>query len=167
MTPRRSQLAAVALTASAALALGGCSFTNPVMTLQPYSGGDGVRAELREGAVIVENLMLLTEAEGEAGFVLGSLVNRTSSDVEITLDLDGLVESFEVPAAGTVNLMEENLTIAEITVAPGGKLTGTLSTPEDGSIQVQAPVLDGTVPPYDEYLDAVTTGETWVPRSQN
>lgn len=167
MTPRRSHLAALALTASAALALGGCSFTNPVMTLQPYAGGDGVRTELREGAVIVENLMILTEAGGETAFVLGSLVNRTSADVEITLELDGLIESFEVPAAGTVNLMEESLVIEASSVDPGGKLTGSLSTPEDGTTQVHAPVLDGTIPPYDEYLEAVLSGETWVPRSQS
>lgn len=167
MTPRRSPLAALGLTAAAAVTLGACSFTNPIMTLQPYSAGDGVRAELREGAVIVENLMVLTEGEGETGYVLGSLVNRTSSAVEFMLDLDGESASFEVPAAGTVNLMEENITIEEISVAPGGKLPAVVATTEDGNTALQAPVLDGAIPPYDEYLEAVTSGDTWDPSINN
>jgi hypothetical protein len=40
------------------------------------------------------------------------------------------------------------VTFPAIDVPPGGLVPVTLSTPEDGSIDVQVPVLDGTLPEY-------------------
>ncbi|WP_127126544.1 hypothetical protein [Georgenia sp. SYP-B2076] len=149
-TTRRSLIAAAALGAS--LVLAGCSVANPITTQGAYAASDGVRAEL--GGVTVENLLILTEGEGETGHVLGSIVNHTTEPVQVTLTLgeNGGSIPFRLPAEGTVNLTDEGTALESVDVPAGAVLPGSISTSGAGSVSVPVPVLDGTIPPYDEYL---------------
>lgn len=151
-TFRRTPLAAAALVVGS-LALTGCSVVNPITTQGPYAPSDGVRVEVAD-RVSVENLMVLTAGKGEVGRVLGAVVNRSGKDVEVTLDLgeDGRPIPVGVAAGETVNLTDADISLAKVPVAPGAVLDSLIGATGSGDVAVPVPVLDGTIPPYDEYL---------------
>lgn len=151
-TIRRTPLATAVVVG--ALALAGCSVANPITTAMPYAPSDGVRVEVTDG-VTVENLMVLTDGEGEEGHVLGAVVNRSSEDVEVTITLgeDGGSVPVDVAAGESVNLAEAGITTAAVGAAPGAVLDATVGATGSGDVAAAVPVLDGTIPPYDEYLD--------------
>lgn len=150
-TASRTRLTAAVVVGSA-LSLGGCTFANDITTLGPYAASDGVRVEVGDG-VSVENLMVLTEGGGAEAYVLGSIVNRTREEVEVTLDIAGAQAPFTLGPGETVNLTEERLTAQSVAEAPGATTPGTVSSSGSGTVEVSVPVLDGTIPPYDTYLD--------------
>lgn len=151
-TTRRTSLIAAA-TLGTSLVLGACSVANPITTKGPYAASDGVRVELTDG-VSVENLMLLSEGEGEPGHLLGAVVNLTTEPVQVTITLgeDGSPIPVRVPAEGTVNFTDADITEESVPVAPGANLPSSVSAGGAGALSVAVPVLDGTIPPYDEYL---------------
>ncbi|GAA1648437.1 hypothetical protein [Georgenia ruanii] len=150
-TIRRTAIAAAML--GAALVLAGCSATNPITTQYSYAPSDGVRVQLADG-VSVENLMVLTEGEGQLGHVLGAVVNRSTQDMRVSLRIGdgGATVPVQVPAKGEVNFTDEKVTTPSVAVPPGGVLPATVSADDTGVVSVDVPVLDGTIPPYDKYL---------------
>jgi len=156
-SPRPRTLRAAALVvgvAVAGLTLAGCSATNPITTQDEYSSSDGVRFTL--GDVRGSNLHVLTAAEGDPGTLQGGLINDGSEDRSVTLAIGDEETVVELGPKETVLLGvsdSEDDGVAEVTFAaietpPGGLVGVTISTPEDGSIDVQVPVLDGTLPEY-------------------
>ncbi|KAE8762565.1 hypothetical protein [Georgenia thermotolerans] len=150
-TIRRTAIAATTL--GVALVLGGCTATNPITTQYSYAPSDGVLVQVGDG-VSVENLMVLTEGEGQPGHVLGAVVNRSTEDVRVSLQIGdgGATVPLRVPAKGTVNFTNDKITTPSVGIAPGGVLPATVSADNAGNVSVDIPVLDGTIPPYDEYL---------------
>ncbi|WP_448070852.1 hypothetical protein [Georgenia yuyongxinii] len=151
-TIRRSAIAATAL--GAALALAGCSVANPITTQMEYAPSDGVRVEVTDG-VVVENLMVLTESEGAEGRVVGAVVNRSGEPAVVTLSLGEGASAVpvRVPAGGTADLLADGVTVPSVGVPPGAMLPSTVGAEGAGQVSVDVPVLDGTIPPYDEVLD--------------
>jgi hypothetical protein len=156
-SPRPRTLRASALVvgvAVAGLVLAGCSATNPLTTQDEYSASDGVAFTL--GDVRGSNLLVLTEAEGAPGTLQGGLVNEGTEDRSVTLAIGDEETVVELGPRETVLLgvsEAEDEGFAEVTfpaidVPPGGLVSVTVSTPEDGSTDVQVPVLDGTLPEY-------------------
>ena len=156
-SPRPRTLRAAALVVGvtvAGLALAGCSATNPITTQDQYSASDGVRFTI--GDVRGSNLLVLTAAEGDPGTLQGGLINEGSEDRSVTIaigDEETVVElgPRETVLLGVGRAAEDGfaeVTFPAIDVPPGGLVPVTLSTPEDGSIDVQVPVLDGTLPEY-------------------
>ena len=146
-SPLRRLLAVAVL----ALALAGCSATNPIQTDKPYSPGDGVRAQL--GDIRAENLLAVTSAAGDPGALSGALVNSGSSNALVTLTVDSSSQQVTVPAHGSVLLGTGNATgrqvpLPTVTAAPGALLDVEISTPADGSLHVRVPVLDASNPQY-------------------
>ncbi|WP_298461773.1 hypothetical protein [uncultured Cellulomonas sp.] len=141
--------------AVAALALTGCSATNPITTAESYNVVDGVQEELGSD-VAARSLLVLTAEEGAPGTLLGALANRSREAVEVTLEPDGGdAVTIDVPAGGTVLLGGENgeeVELDRVGVAPGGLLDVTATTPDGGATRIRVPVFDGTLP---EYADAV------------
>ncbi|NUU18876.1 hypothetical protein HP550_16610 [Cellulomonas humilata] len=165
-SPRPRTLRATALAAGLAVAglvLAGCSATNPMTTEDQYSASDGVRVTL--GDVRASNLLVLSAAEGDVGSLQGGLVNESSEDRTVTLAVGDEQTTVELGPKETVLLgagraQEEGfaeVTFPAIEVPPGGLLPITVSTPEAGSVDVQVPVLDGTLP---EYASAVPTASS-------
>lgn len=148
----RRLAAAVLLTGVTALGASACS---PIETMQPYSPSDGIRGELGE-QIRVENLMILSPAEGADGTVLGAVTNTTTSPADVSFSVDGVSGALQVnvPAEGTVLLGpdHETLTLSSVPVPPGAVLDVQISTSAVGSVTLGVPVLDGTIPPYDEYV---------------
>ena len=146
-SPLRRPLAVVVL----ALALAGCSQTNPIQTDRPYSAADGVRVVL--GDVRAENLLAVTSAAGAAGALSGALVNSAASEVPVTLTVGDSSEKVTVPAHGSVLIgtgsdTGQHVPVPTVTAAPGALLDVTISTPQAGTVHVQVPVLDAANPQY-------------------
>lgn len=142
--------------ASAAL-LASCQLAVHPVTTNGYAPSDGIRVVVSDG-VNVENLMVITEGEGEPGFVVGSIVNNTREDVTVLLDVGetGSPAPFEVPAGGNINITESDMTIESVEAAPGATIPTSVQGP-DGFHEVRAtPVLDGTLPEYAEFLETAT-----------
>lgn len=165
-SPRPRTLRVAALTtglAVAGLVLAGCSATNPMTTEDQYSASDGVRVTL--GDVRASNLLVLSAAEGDVGSMQGGLVNQSSEDRTVTLAVGDEETTVELGPKETVLLgtgrgSEDGfaeVTFPAVDVPPGGLVEVTVSTPEAGSIVVEVPVLDGTLP---EYASAVPTTDS-------
>ncbi|MDD9206900.1 hypothetical protein PU560_10535 [Georgenia sp. 10Sc9-8] len=149
-TTRRRLLAGSVL--GAALSLAGCTFTNPIETLEPYAASDGTRLELADG-IRLENVLVLSEAEGAEGHVLGAAVNSTTEPVEITFSVEGEPELVVVVEPDEMlNLSDEGLVVESTPAPPGGMVSTTVSTPQHGAVPLPVPVLDGTLSQYDEHV---------------
>ena len=102
--------------------------------------------------------MILSPAEGAEGTVLGGLVNQTSDPADVTLLVDGDSTGQQLNVPGDETLLlgpdHEEVTLSSVQVPPGATVSVQLSTPESGSVTLDVPVLDGTIPPYDEYVPA-------------
>lgn len=151
MPARRIAPLAAFLAAGALVA--GCAATTPVQTQHLYPAGDGARIELTP-LVRGENIMVLTEAEGAQGSVLGALVNDTGDDLVVTLSVAEGGLSVEIPAGQSVLLHggDEPLLVPAIPAPPGAFLDVTLRAETIGSIDSQVPVLDGSMPQYADYV---------------
>lgn len=153
----RSRLAAAPVVAVALIALAGCSTTNQITTDDPYDASDGVGAQV--GDVSAQNLLLLTAAEGEAGALIGALTNRGDESVEVTIAGEDDADATDVRvAAGQTVLLGgedgEEVQFASMPVEPGAVTPLTLTTGPGGSVTVEVPVLDGTLPEYEEFVPA-------------
>ena len=147
---RTGRGAAAALSLAVAAGLAACS---PLTTDRPYAASDGVRVVVGEG-VHVENLLVLTSAEGAPGALQGGLVNDGASDVTIAID----TLRFDVPARTTVLLggdSGEEATLAAVAAAPGDVLRLAVGTPDDAT-EVPVPVLDGTLSEYAPHVPAAS-----------
>lgn len=147
---RRMSRAGVVV-ASAAL-LSSCMLAADVTTLNDYAPSDGTRIEVADG-VSIENLMVLTE--GEAGHVVGTVVNNDHEPATVLIDIGqtGNPSPVEVPAGGNVALHEANVTIESVDAAPGSTLATAVQGPEGFNEVREIPVLDGTLPEYAEFLE--------------
>lgn len=134
----------------AALALSSCAWASPDSTNISYAPSDGIRVELNDaGTVRVENLMVLTAGEGEDAQLFGAVVNDTSEPVTVTIEAAGAKNEIDADPASVVRLEEETDTFTG-DVPPGATTVITLT--HMGAFTAHAPVLDGTIPPYDQYL---------------
>lgn len=153
LAPAR-RLAVVAAGALAAISIAACS---PVLTHNPYGASDGIRVSWEDGAPIRgENVLLIAAEEGGDARVVGGLTNGTGEDVDVQVGFaDGDASTITVPAGSTVLLdgsRTSDLVLPNVPGAPGSTVAMTFSTPSQGAVTLQVPVLDGTL---DEYRDLV------------
>lgn len=149
--PRRLVLVALGLT----VALAGCSATNAITTDRNYDPSDGLGIVL--GEVELTNVLVLTAAEGEAGTVLGAATNRGTNPVDLSIGLgDGADTVVALPAGGTVTLGPDAETVGleSVPAPPGALVTLYLETAAGGSVTLDVPVLDGTLPEYEDLVPA-------------
>ncbi|MDN5557970.1 MAG: hypothetical protein L0G23_00825 [Ruaniaceae bacterium] len=137
-----------ALAATAAL-LSACGAASPIQTKENYAPSDGVRIEFSNG-VRFENFFLLTADAGEPIRPMGSIVNSSNSAAEVTIDVDGNVQTHELPANTVLSLETDGTIIDGVDALPGTNIPVTVTS---GGVTIyDVPVLDGTIPPYDELL---------------
>lgn len=152
----RSRLSArpVVLAGAVLLAavLSSCSATNDITTAQAYSASDGVRAEL--GDVTAENLLIVASAANEPGALQGALSNRGKETVTITVTAGESSEDVRLHAGETVLFGGTNGELLLLTTpdAPGAMTDLTLASGPGGTLDLQVPVLDGTLPEYADLL---------------
>ena len=84
------------LTAAAvgAVALSGCSTTNPTTTLLRYAPSDGV--EMDGESIAVRNLLVVSHGGGAPGVVAGSVVNSGTESATLTVTVAGQEATPEV-----------------------------------------------------------------------
>ncbi|NMR20329.1 hypothetical protein [Cellulomonas fimi] len=154
-----SRWAGLPVVVLAGTALAGCSAVNPMTSMEPYNASDGVRVEV-SSTVSVENLLVLTAAEGAPGTLVGGVANRGDEDVRVTLSADGADDlTVSVPAGQTVVLGgagEDPAELDTVNAAPGALLRVTVSAPQAGSQEVQVPVLDDTLSEYEDLVPAAS-----------
>ncbi|WP_024285708.1 hypothetical protein [Cellulomonas sp. KRMCY2] len=143
------------ITIGIALAVGGCSTTNPMSTTRSYAASDGVAVEL--GDLRIGNLLVLSAAEGGAGTVLAALSNDGTADIVVTIGLaDGVAGSpIDVPAGQTVLVGPDaaaTVDLDAVPVAPGALVDLTITSDQGGTATRRAPVLDGSQPEYAELV---------------
>jgi hypothetical protein len=134
-----------------ALALAGCSATNPIQTDRQYAPGDGVRVQV--GDVRAENLLAVTSAAGARGALSGALVNSGRTDTDVTITVGDSSTTVTVPSGssvliGTGSSVGQKVPLPTVTAAPGALLDVVLATPAGGTVHVQVPVLDAANPQY-------------------
>ncbi|ACQ79033.1 putative lipoprotein [Beutenbergia cavernae DSM 12333] len=154
----RARIATGAIALVAAAALVACS---PITTNEQYAASDGVLVSLGDDAspaVTGENVLVVSEAEGEPGVVIGALTNRTDGPRSVTVSLDGVALTIvRVDAGETVTIGTESgpqIDIPAVPAPPGAVTDLGFETPEDGAVTVAVPVLDGTLPEYADLLPA-------------
>lgn len=150
---RTARLAAVA--AVAGLALGGCSAFSPQTTQNiTYAPSDGVQGEV--GPVLVRNAIVLTAEEGAPGSLVTALFNTSDQPVQLIVDVqDGAgTQTLDLAAGENLSLgpqAEEQVFVEGLDVMPG-LTTEVTFIGGDSSLNLRVPVLDGTLPPYDELV---------------
>lgn len=130
----------------------GCSAANEQATTRHYSASDGVHATV--GPVELRNVLLISGGSAEEARMLGAVFNNSSSAVQVTLEGDsGASAQVTVPANGMVSLEDdENEALFATTGAePGAQAPITVEVNSE-SAEIQAPVLNGSLPEYREYL---------------
>ncbi|MDO4605957.1 MAG: hypothetical protein Q4B12_01380 [Bowdeniella nasicola] len=157
--PRRRFARAAAVLAAAALgvsALSACTPASPIKTKKPYAASDGVRAQF-DSTLRAENLMLLTKEKGAPAQLYGALVNNSTEPATFIVAVEGTDPvQVKVPGNSTVHLPQEGATPVSGEFTPGGTVPASASTDRGGSVSLHVPVLDGTIPPYDEVLPTAT-----------
>ncbi|MBD8079101.1 hypothetical protein [Cellulosimicrobium arenosum] len=149
---RTSRFWAVPVVVASVAAVAACS---PVLTTKEYSPSDGVRVDLTAD-VRGLNLMLVSEGDGAAGTLIGAFANDSTQDVTVGVaPLGGA--ALEVPVAGgeTVYLGTEEgfeAVLGTVDATPGGVLPVTVTSSTGETADVELPVLDGTLPEYEDFL---------------
>ncbi len=140
------------------LGLSACSLTGNVASLEPYSPSDGQQIDLE--TIKARNLIYLVGESGR-GFLIGSLVSTSSSDMNVKLQyIDPGTQKptdffFDVPARSKIDFGYNGKPAIEVPVVevPGQTAKFFLLESKSISGKIQVPVLDGTLAEYRELLE--------------
>jgi hypothetical protein len=141
VTTRRIASAALAL--AAVLTLGACATRSPMQTTEPYSPADGVPVDL--GSVQVRGLVIVSKAKGEAGQLVGQVVNNSTKAAKLTITTAGgsPVEVQADPGSTTLGT-DEQVSLGAVGVAPGSTVRIGVTSDAGGSAEATVPVLAPT-----------------------
>ena len=149
---RAQRAAAAGVIALAVLGVSSCSAVNEQATVREYSPSDGIVENV--GEVELRNSLVVSNGDGEAGRLLGTVVNASPDAVDFSLALGGTTLTWNIESGDKV--VFEDTPAPEVTVPNVGVLPGTglRADASDGAetVQLNVPVLDGTIESYREYL---------------
>jgi hypothetical protein len=139
--------------------------TGNVASLDPYSPCDGQQIDLE--SVKARNLIYLVGESGR-GFLIGSLVSTSTSDMKIKLQyVDPATDErtdyfFDVPAGAKVDFGYNGNPAVELPVVekPGQTAKFYLLETDSISATIRVPVLDGTLAEYRMLLEQLEAQET-------
>ena len=117
-------LAGVAVVAS------GCSLAAPTPTVTPYSASDGTNAQLTSpggGTVKFRNFLLVSEAKGKPGVLVGAVTTDSADPVEIRLQV---LDAAGQNPIGQTDLTAQPSALAQI--GPGGTVSLQISSVPSG-----------------------------------
>lgn len=150
-TSRHRLRAALAAAALGSTLLGGCAVFSPVQTDYVYQPADGINASF--GDLDLRGVLVVADAEGGPGSVVGQLVNNGTESVDVSIGTaDGPApEPVTVEPGSSLSLGEDSsVTLASVPAAPGAVVPLQVSTPATGVNVVGVPVL----PALDYYEDS-------------
>jgi len=129
---------------------------NEQATVREYSPSDGIVENV--GDVELRNLLMVSNGGGEEGRLLGTVVNASSDDVEFSLATGGTTLTWNIEAGDKVvfeDAAAAEVTVPNVDVLPGTGLRGDASNGAE-TVEVNIPVVDGTLVDYREYLPTPT-----------
>ncbi|MBO0909856.1 hypothetical protein [Arthrobacter sunyaminii] len=149
---RAQRAAAAGVIALAVLGVSSCSAVNEQATVREYSPSDGIVENV--GDVELRNILMVSNGDGEEGRLLGTVVNASSEDVEFSLATGGTTLTWNIEAGDKVvfeDAAAAEVTVPNVDVKPGTGLRGDASNGTE-TVEVNIPVVDGTLADYREYL---------------
>ncbi|GLY27509.1 hypothetical protein [Kineosporia sp. NBRC 101731] len=148
-----------------ALGLAGCSVTSPAVIKTPYPASDGIDADLPGTQVVLRNLLVVGAEKGGPAELIGSVINRGTSDARIQLQAatgeTGQPSQTTVAVAAGESVQfgpganQTEVAISELAVEPGDITGLTASTTSGGRVDLNLPVM----PPEGTYA-GVTAAPT-------
>ncbi len=148
----RAKVAAVAL--GAMLLLSSCAFGANITTTTQYDPSDGTSATV--GDVRAQNLLLVTTAAGEPAALVGYLYNdNEGAAATVTVTIGDTAQTYAISPMQGVQLGVDDGAEKFITIAPADPgLLGsyTVSVDTVGVATGALPILDGTLPEYQQVL---------------
>lgn len=156
-TKRAQRLSLIAAIGIGAMAFTGCSAINQQSTTLKYSASDGVMTNM--GQLELRNVLIVAEAAGDPGSVVGTFYN--TSDSEITLTVNGAQGSqteitVQPGAPKVLNAKAERATLSSVEQPPGSMEALKLSTSAGESQTLNVPVLNGTLAEYTDMVPSPT-----------
>lgn len=147
---------AAAVGLSVALTTGCAQLNNTTDMI--YNASDGIRVEIGQD-IVANNLLVLTEGEGEQGWLIGAVANNGKADAQVQFFFrEEQTVIIDVPAGEQILLgaqRDQAVEIATVTVAPGANLSAIAANLSDASLsEIHLPVLDGGLAEYRAELDA-------------
>ncbi|MEV7607274.1 hypothetical protein AB0N65_17720 [Paenarthrobacter sp. NPDC089322] len=157
-TVQRGKLAiAAAAIGVGLLSVTGCGFVNAQQTNHQYSASDGIKADL--GQLQLRNILIVASGENEPGRVIGAVFNNSGSDATLTISGSNGAQT-EIPVKANsetyLNTGSDAAILSTAGTIPGGLTPVTIRSGSD-SATVNVPVVDGTLPEYQEYLPTTPT----------
>ncbi len=155
MRPRIA--ASIALIGALAATLTSCTFVTPQATQNRYDPSDGVSGTV--GDLQLRNVLVVTSEDGGDGNVLLTVVNEgETDDLELTLQYEGegerTDESVEIGADSTdVGYNEgDEIRMTGVDLRPGQLVPIYFQYGEEQGLELQVPVLDGSLEQYADYV---------------
>ncbi|MCC3270904.1 hypothetical protein MUG94_02080 [Arthrobacter gengyunqii] len=149
---RAQRAAAAGVIALAVLGVSSCSAVNEQATVREYSPSDGIVENV--GDVELRNILMVSNGGGEEGRLLGTVVNASSEDIEFSLATGGTTLRWNIDAGDKVvfeDALAAEVTVPNVDTVPGTGLRGDASNGTE-TVEVNIPVVDGTLADYREYL---------------
>ena len=151
-------IAAAALAVTLLTGTAGCGLFVESATLKPYAASDGINANV--GNLMVRDVLLITTGDGSA-WLLGTVVNNSSSAERVTIELAGVDNGTRDVTAGPggTKLGNSMTYMGSSLFSNTGLLGGELADVyfqygNSEGVTVSVPVLDGTDPANADYLPA-------------
>lgn len=153
-------LASVALGAAVLLGTTGCAFITHQATTEIYTPSDGVNIPA-SGPLKVRNVLIVSEAEGEAGNMIAAVVNESDEshtlNIEVGEGSDAQQATVRVPARSSVSLGNPSddtppLELDAVPGPPGSTVPVYFQSGDAEGVLYQVPVLDGSLDYYNELL---------------
>lgn len=160
-TKRAQRLSLIAAIGIGAMAFTGCSAINQQSTTMEVTVSDGVN--LNMGPLELRNVLIISEAAGEPGNVIGTFYNTSDSDITLTVSgaQGASTEITVTPGAPTVVDAKANrATLSTTAEAPGAIETLELSSSAGETETLKVPVLDGTLAEYKALVPTAAATES-------
>lgn len=145
---RAGATAAIAVAVLSATA--GCGYIHEQPTTIHYAASDGVHANVADAEF--RNLMVIAKDKNSAGRLLGTIINSSDKEMNVTIDTGDATASVKVPADGKVQLEKQETLLKPVGKVPGETLEDTKLSVGPQSTTSNVPVLDGTLDEYQQYM---------------
>lgn len=167
---RAQRAAAAGVIALAVLGVSSCSAVNEQATVREYSPSDGIVENV--GEVELRNLLVVSNGDGEAGRLLGTVVNASPDNVDFSLAMGGTTLSWSIESGDKIifeDATASDVTVPNVDTLPGTGLRADASNGTE-TVELNVPVVDGTLVDYREYLPTPSPtpmeGATMVPSDE-
>lgn len=135
-----------------------CNMLSPVASLKVYSPSDGTNGDL--GFVKARNIIYFTDGEGH-GALYGAFANSSSNTQDFALKLEGgangaIYRQYLVKGYQVLNFGYQNQPALKVALkGKPGDLTTILLYTDTGSVRLNVPILDGTLPQYQDIVNSL------------